>query len=36
VSYWNEIVSILFYARKNIPSTLGISWGGLALSRKMW
>ena len=33
VSYWNEIQRILRYARKNIPSTLGICWGGLALAR---
>ena len=33
VSYWNEIKRILRYARKNIPSTLGICWGGLALAK---
>ncbi|MBN1575887.1 MAG: homoserine O-succinyltransferase, partial [Chitinispirillaceae bacterium] len=33
VSYWNEIRRILRYARKNIPSTLGICWGGLALAK---
>jgi homoserine O-succinyltransferase len=33
VSYWNEIQRILRYAQKNIPSTLGICWGGLALAK---
>jgi homoserine O-succinyltransferase len=33
VRYWDEIVSILNYAQKNIPSTLGICWGGLALAK---
>jgi homoserine O-succinyltransferase len=33
VSYWNEIQRILKYAQKNIPSTLGICWGGLALAK---
>jgi homoserine O-succinyltransferase len=33
VSYWNEIVEILSYARSRIPSTLGICWGGLALAK---
>jgi homoserine O-succinyltransferase/O-acetyltransferase len=33
VSYWKEIQRILRYARKNIPSTLGICWGGLALAK---
>ena len=35
VSYWNEIQRILRYAQKNIPSTLGICWGGLALAKFM-
>ncbi len=35
VTYWNEICRILKYARKNIPSTLGICWGGLALAKFM-
>lgn len=35
VSYWNEIRRILRYAQKNIPSTLGICWGGLALAKFM-
>jgi len=33
VSYWNEVVRILKYAQKNITSTLGICWGGLALAK---
>lgn len=33
VSYWNEILRILKYAQKNITSTLGICWGGLALAK---
>lgn len=35
VSYWDEVQRILRYARKNIPSTLGICWGGLALAKFM-
>jgi homoserine O-succinyltransferase/O-acetyltransferase len=33
VTYWSECVQILEYARKNITSTLGICWGGLALAK---
>jgi homoserine O-succinyltransferase len=33
VSYWDEIKRILKYAQKNIASTLGICWGGLALAK---
>ncbi|MBN1407858.1 MAG: homoserine O-succinyltransferase [Calditrichaceae bacterium] len=33
VTYWDEITRILNYAQKNIPSTLGICWGGLALAK---
>jgi homoserine O-succinyltransferase len=33
VAYWEEIQRILKYARKNIASTLGICWGGLALAQ---
>jgi homoserine O-succinyltransferase len=33
VHYWEEIKAILSYARRMIPSTLGICWGGLALAR---
>ncbi len=32
VTYWNELTEIMNYARKNIASTLGICWGGLALA----
>ncbi len=35
VSYWSEVQRVLRYARNNIPSTLGICWGGLALARFM-
>jgi len=33
VKYWKELVGIMEYARKNIVSTLGICWGGLALAQ---
>lgn len=33
VSYWDEVQSIIQYARKNIISTLGICWGGMALAK---
>lgn len=33
VHYWSELVTILEYARRSIPSTLGICWGGLALAK---
>ena len=33
VTYWEEIKRILKYARNNIPCTLGICWGGLALAK---
>jgi homoserine O-succinyltransferase len=33
VNYWEEIKSILEYARRNVASTLGICWGGLALAK---
>jgi homoserine O-succinyltransferase len=33
VNYFDEIRRILRYARKNIPSTLGLCWGGLALAK---
>lgn len=33
VKYWEEIQSIIRYARKNIISTLGICWGGMALAK---
>jgi homoserine O-succinyltransferase len=33
VKYWQELLDIMAYARKNIVSTLGICWGGLALAK---
>lgn len=33
IYYWDEVQEILEYARKNVASTLGICWGGLALAR---
>ena len=33
VVYWQEVQRILKYARKNVVSTLGICWGGLALAK---
>lgn len=33
VTYWEEITTILTFARHNITSTLGICWGGLALAK---
>jgi len=33
VKYWDEVQRILIYARKNIASTLGICWGGMALAK---
>ena len=35
VKYWDEIQSIIRYARKNIISTLGICWGGMALAKSI-
>jgi homoserine O-succinyltransferase len=35
VTYWDEITRILNYARRNIPSTLGICWGGLAIAKHL-
>lgn len=35
VTYWNEVQHILDYARENIPTTLGICWGGLALAKQL-
>lgn len=32
VTYWDEITSILDYARGSIASTMGLCWGGLALA----
>lgn len=33
VQYWDEVQSIIQFARKNIISTLGICWGGMALAK---
>jgi homoserine O-succinyltransferase/O-acetyltransferase len=33
VTYWEEVLSIIQFARKNIISTLGICWGGMALAK---
>jgi homoserine O-succinyltransferase/O-acetyltransferase len=33
VQYWPELSAILTYAHRNIASTLGICWGGMALAR---
>jgi homoserine O-succinyltransferase/O-acetyltransferase len=33
VNYWNEVASIIQFARKNVISTLGICWGGMALAK---
>jgi homoserine O-succinyltransferase len=33
VTYWEEILRILRYGRKNIVSTLGLCWGALALAK---
>ena len=35
VSYWEELSTILRYAEGNIPSTMGICWGGLALAKML-
>jgi homoserine O-succinyltransferase len=33
VTYWEEILRILKYARRNTSSTLGLCWGALALAK---
>ncbi len=35
VDYWDEVQSIIGYARKNIISTMGIGWGGMALAKSI-
>jgi homoserine O-succinyltransferase/O-acetyltransferase len=35
VHYWAELVEILDHARRTIPSTLGLCWGGLALAKRL-
>lgn len=32
IHYWGEIKRILNYARRNIASTLGLCWGGIAIA----
>lgn len=33
VTYWGELCEFLGYARRNVCSTLGICWGGMALAK---
>lgn len=33
VRYWEEISQIMDYAWKNIPGTMGLCWGGLAMAK---
>ncbi len=35
IGYWDEVQSIIGYARKNIIATMGIGWGGMALAKSM-
>ncbi len=35
VNYWDELATILRFARSNIASTLGICWGALALAKML-
>ena len=35
VNYWAELTRILRYARRNIASTMGLCWGGLALAKML-
>jgi homoserine O-succinyltransferase/O-acetyltransferase len=35
VKYWSELQKILTYARRNVASTLGLCWGGLALAKML-
>ena len=35
MTYWDELSKIISYARKNIISTLGLCWGGLAISKTL-
>jgi len=35
ITYWDEVSGILETARKEISSTLGICWGGLALAKSL-
>ena len=33
IRYWPELLEILSFARENIPGTLGLCWGGIALCK---
>jgi homoserine O-succinyltransferase len=35
VHYWDELTTIMKFARENITSTFGICWGGLALAKML-
>ncbi|MGL1934789.1 MAG: homoserine O-succinyltransferase [Fibrobacterales bacterium] len=35
ISYWPELQEIFEFAKENIPSTLGICWGGIAIAKWM-
>ncbi|MFH0874961.1 MAG: homoserine O-succinyltransferase [archaeon] len=35
VTYWHELEEIMVFAKKNIISTLGLCWGGLALAKHL-
>jgi len=35
ITYWPELADILNYAGKNIPGTLGLCWGAIALGKAM-
>ncbi len=35
ITYWPELADILMYARKNIPGTMGLCWGAIALGKAM-
>ena len=35
ITYWSELTAILDYARRDIRSTLGLCWGGMALARQL-
>jgi len=35
VTYWDELMSIMDYARDQVASTMGICWGGLALAKHL-
>ncbi len=33
VRYWDELLELLSWAQRNIPSTLGLCWGAMALAK---